>query len=334
MRIGLIGAGAVAPLHARAAALLPDLEMTAVCDLDPAAAEKVAGPIGARVFADYRELVHSGAVDAVIVNTPHALHREMTVTAVEAGLDVLVEKPMATTLDDCDAMMTAARQADVVLRVGHIQHFMPEKLALLDAVARGDIGEVRMVHDFRTTDYRPGTRSPWFFSPELAGGGVMMNIGVHCVDRAVWLGGAHGASVSATLLNRFGAGVETDATLRIQLANQVIATITIVSDLPRKVDEITVVGEEGSLVVDTRRGTFLQRNGHTDFLHEASDADIPEAFRRQLADFTAAVRGEPSAVSQAHSRHVIELILTGYRSAAHDGRAEPVGESTTVAATR
>lgn len=332
MRIGLIGAGAVAPLHARAAALIPGVEMAAVCDLDHSAAAKVADPIGAKVFTDYRELIRSRTVDAVIVNTPHGLHHEMTLTAVGAGLDVLVEKPMATTVGDCDAMIAAAHRAGVVLRVGHIQHFMPEKLAAVDAIARGDIGEVQMVHDFRTTDYRPGTRSPWFFSPTLAGGGVMMNIGVHCADRVVWLGGAPGNSVSATMLDRFGTGVETDATLRIRLSGGVTASVTIVSDLPHKVDELTLVGSKGSIVIDTRRGTFLQRDGRTDVLHEASDADIPEAFRRQLADFSAAVRGRPSAVSQAHSRHVIELIQAAYRSAANDGQAEPVADGTTAAA--
>ena len=332
MRIGLIGAGAVASLHARAARLLPDVELTAVCDLQPAVAASVADPIGAQVFTDYRRLIDSAAVDAVIVNTPHGLHREMSIAAMRAGLHVLVEKPMATTVQDCDAMMSAAQQHAVVLRVGHIQHFMPEKLALAAAIEHGAIGPVRMVHDLRSTDYRPGTRSPWFFSPELAGGGVMMNIGVHCVDRVLWLGGAVGTTVSATMLHRFGVGVDTDATLRIRLANDVTASVTIVSDPPRKSDEITVVGDNGSVVTDTRKGTFLQHDGRTEVLHEASDADIPEAFRLQLADFAAAVRGEDSAVSQEHSRHVIEVILGAYRSAANDGRPEPVGASTRAAA--
>jgi len=330
MRIGLIGAGAVAPLHARAARLLPDVELTAVCDLQRAVAASVADPIGAQVFTDYRRLIDQGGVDAVIVNTPHGLHREMSIEAMDAGLHVLVEKPMATTVEDCDTMMSVAEERSVVLRVGHIQHFMPEKLALVDAIRSGAIGTVRMVHDLRTTDYRPGTRSSWFFSRELAGGGAMMNIGVHCVDRALWLGGAVGTSVSATMLHRFGVDVETDATLRIRLANDVAASITIASDLPRKIDEVTVVGDDGAVVADARRGTFLAGDGRTTVLHESSDADIPEAFRLQLADFAAAVRGEPSAVSQAHSRHVIEVIMAAYRSAANAGGAESVQIASTT----
>lgn len=332
MRIGLIGAGAVAPLHARAAAVLPDLELTAVCDIDAGAASAVADPAGARVFTDYRDLVASGSTDAVIVNTPHALHREMAVGAAAAGLHVLVEKPMAVTLADCDAMVRAADDAGVVLRVGQIQHFLPEKRAAATAIAEGMIGRVQMVHDYRTTDYRPGTRSDWFLDPELAGGGAVMNIGGHCIDRVLWMAGAEALTVSATTLNRFGVAVETDATMRIRLANDVTAAVSVVSDSPRRRDDLTVVGELGSLVASPRTGTALRRNGETVVLHEPSAGDIPEAFVRQLADFAAAVAGEPSAVSLAHSRHVVELVLAVYSSAARGGRPVHLDASTPLPA--
>ncbi len=328
MRIGIIGAGAVAPLHARAAGLLPDVQMTAVCDLQLEAATAVAKPIGAAVFTDYRDLLASGTTDAVIVNTPHSLHREMAVAAAEAGQHVLVEKPMAISLADCDAMLDAAKRAGVVMRVGHIQHYLPEKTALKQAISRGAVGAVRLVHDYRTTDYRPGSRSPWFLRRDLAGGGAMMNIGAHCLDRVVWLGGSPATTISAQVLSRFGVTVETDASVTLRLADGVEATVTVVSDAPRPTDEVTVVGDEGILVSDPRIGALLRRDGVTEVLHERSSDDIPEAFRLQLADFALAVQGGAFAVTLAHSRHVVELVLATYASAEADGR--PV----TVASTR
>ena len=327
MRIGIIGAGAVAPLHARAAGLLPDVRLTAVCDLQPEAATAVAGPIGAAVFADYRDLLASGTTDTVIVNTPHSLHREMAVAAAEAGQHVLVEKPMAISLDDCDAMTDAAERAGVVLRVGHIQHYLPEKTVLAQAISRGVIGAVRLVHDYRTTDYRPGSRSPWFFRRELAGGGAMMNIGAHCLDRVVWLGGSPAATVSAHVLSRFGVSVETDATVTLRLSSGVEATVTVVSDAPRPTDEVTIVGDDGILVANPSIGALLRRDGVTQVLHERSRDDIPEAFRLQLADFAGAVAGGTFAVTPAHGRHVVELVLATYDSAGDDGRPVTV-EST------
>lgn len=320
MRIGLIGAGAVAPLHARAARLLPGVEMTAVCDLQPDAARAVAEPIGAQSFTDYRDLLASGTTDAVIVNTPNALHCEMAIDAASAGQHVLVEKPMAITIKDCDRMVEAARSAGVVLRVGHIQHFLPEKTALADAIARGAIGQVRMVHDLRSTNYRPGSRSPWFLSPEIAGGGAVMNIGAHCLDRTVWLGGTDASAISAHTLMRFGVAVDTDATIGLRLANGVVATVTVTSDVPRRTDDITVIGDDGSLLASPTVGTLLQQDGHTEVLYEPSTDGIPEAFRLQLADFAAAVSGQPSAVSLAHARHVVELVLATYTSSAAGGQ--------------
>ena len=320
MRIGIIGAGAVAPLHARAAALLPDVQMTAVCDLQPEAATVVAEPIGAAVFTDYHELLASGTTDAVIVNTPHSLHRQMAVAAAEAGQHVLVEKPMSISLDDCDATTDAAERSGVVMRVGHIQHYLPEKTALARAISRGAIGVVRWVHDYRTTDYRPGSRSPWFLRPELAGGGAMMNIGAHCLDRVVWLGGSPVTTISAHVLSRFGVAVETDASVTLRLAGGVEATVTVVSDSPRGTDEVTVVGDEGTLVANPRIGTLRSCNGTTEVLHEPSSDDIPEAFRLQLADFAGAVGGGAFAVTLTHSRHVVELVLATYASAADGGR--------------
>lgn len=332
MRIGLIGAGAVAPLHTRAAGLLPGVEMTAVCDLQEAAATAIAEPIGAQVFTDYRDLLASGTTDAVIVNTPNSLHCQMSVAAADAGQHVLVEKPMAVTLEDCDAMSVAAQRAGVVLRVGHIQHFMPDKIAAAAAIAGGAIGQVRLVHDLRTTDYRPGSRSPWFLDPALAGGGAVMNIGAHCLDRTVWLSGAPVTVLSAHLLGRFGVAVETDATITVRLANGVAATVTVLSDAAQRTDQITLVGDDGSLVANPHLGALLRRDGRTEVLHEPSSADVPEAFRLQLADFVGAVGGGPSAVSQEHSRHVVELVLASYASAARGGSSITVASPVPVAA--
>ena len=126
MRIGLIGAGAVAPFHARAAELISDVRLSAVCDLDRATAERAATDSQAAVFTDYRTLLDSDTVDAVIVNTPHGLHHQMVLDAAERGLHVLVEKPLATTVADCDEMVRACATAGVTMVVGHIQHFLPD----------------------------------------------------------------------------------------------------------------------------------------------------------------------------------------------------------------
>lgn len=316
MRLGLIGAGAVAELHAEAAAALPGVRVAAVCDLDIDLAARVAGPHRARVFADYRELLESGTADAVVISTPHALHTTMVTAATEAGLHVLVEKPMATTVDDCLTMIEASDLAGVSLAVGHIQHFLPDKVAARSALREGALGEVLLVHDYRSTDYRPGTRPAWFFRPEIAGGGALMNIGAHMIDRCSWLTGTLPQTVDAALEHRFGVGVETDGTLRLTMTDGLVASLTLMSTTPHTVDEVLVAGTRGTLVADPRRGTYMRTDGQTRALYEHRPTAIADAFTAQLDEFVRHVQdGAELSVSLELSVTVIATVLAAYRSA-------------------
>ena len=314
MRLGIVGAGAVAGLHAHGAAVLDGVELSAVCDLLPEAAAAVAEPWGAAVFTDYNAMLAAGVVDAIVINTPHSLHKDMVLAAAAHGVHVLVEKPMATTMADCHLMEQACARANVVMVVGLIQHFMAEKLALQQALATGKLGQVLMIHDYRSTDYRPGTRPAWFFDKAISGGGAFINIGAHCLDRSLWVGGAPAVRISATTLNRFGAPVETDGAMELLLANGVQLRITIVSDTPRNIDEMLVVCEFGTVTVDPRHGTIMEIDGEQTVLHTSTPADIQNAFTAQLADFVAAVGGAEPSVSGQHAKHVVELVLAAYDS--------------------
>lgn len=316
MRIGLIGAGAVAPFHIAAAAELDGIELTAVCDINEQAGQRAAAGTGAALFTDHRRMLDAGVVDAVIVNTPHALHLPITEDAAAAGANILVEKPMATSVADCDLMIAAAERAGVSLAIGHIQHFMPEKLAAARVIASGELGAVRMIRDNRSTDYRPGSRSAWFFSPEIAGGGALMNIGGHCLDRSLWLGGGRVVEMLATAVNRFGSPVETDGGMQLRLDNGVGVTISVISDPATRADTMSIVCERGVIEVDPRVGTTVHTDGRSRTEHESGADDIQRAFTAQLADFAALVDGAPPAVPLAHARHVVEVVLAAYRSSA------------------
>lgn len=332
VRIGLIGAGAVGVLHAEAAAETDTVRVTAVCDLDPQVAGRVAAGHGARAFTDHRELLDSGSVDAVVVNTPHARHTGIVCDAAARGLHVLVEKPMATSVADCTRMIEACDDAGVRLVVGHIQHFLPDKVAARRALDAGEVGTPLLFSDSRTSDYRPGARPSWFFDRRIAGGGVLMNIGAHCVDRVLWLAATRARAVSATLVVPDESEVETDALVRLELDDGRAAQISVTSTgAPSPWDRLTVVGERGTLVASTRQGTVLHVDGRARVLHEPADRDIPAAFVAQLAAFAGCVQGtaEP-AVSGAHGSHVVAVVLAAY-DAAKAGAPVEVAEVAKVA---
>lgn len=315
MRIGLIGAGAVAPFHITAATSLDGMEIAAVCDIDETAARRAASGTPASVFTDHRRMLDAGVVDAVIVNTPHALHLPMAQDAAAAGAHVMVEKPMATTVEDCDRLVSACAQAGVALAVGHIQHFMPDKLAARRIIDSGELGAVRLIRDNRSTDYRPGTRPAWFFSPAVAGGGALMNIGGHCLDRSLWLGDGRAVEVLANAVNRFGSPVETDGGMLVRLDSGVGVTIAVISDPATRGDSMAVVCDEGVIELDPRVGATVHVDGCSRVVHAAGRDDIQQAFTAQLADFAAVVGGADPAVALGHARHVVEVVHAAYRSA-------------------
>src|SRR4051812_2863444 len=115
VRVGLIGCGKVGRVHAAALRSIPEAEFVAACDVSRDRAEGFAATFGVLPFTDVKALLRE--VDAVVIGTPHPLHAEPAALAAEAGVHVLVEKPMAATVADCDAMLAAAQKSGVLLGV-------------------------------------------------------------------------------------------------------------------------------------------------------------------------------------------------------------------------
>jgi predicted dehydrogenase len=123
LKVAVIGTGHLGQAHARIYASLPQVELVAVCDTNEAAGQAIAEKYDTRFVRDYRELLN--AVEAVSVATPTVSHHEITCACLQAGLHVLVEKPMARTLSEADEMMALAAAKNLALQVGHIERFNP-----------------------------------------------------------------------------------------------------------------------------------------------------------------------------------------------------------------
>ncbi|QKW07618.1 Gfo/Idh/MocA family oxidoreductase [Streptomyces sp. NA04227] len=327
VRLGLVGAGGVALLHARAALALPgEAVVTAVHDIDPRRAAELSDLTGATVHPGYEEMFADEAVDALVVCTPHTLHTRPALAAARAGVHVLLEKPMATTLAECDAITQECARNDVVLALGHIQHYLPLTAGARTAVADGLIGRPVAAVDRRATDYRPGHRPAWFFDPALAGGGAVMNIGAHCIDRLTWATGRRPVRVAARFVHR-GTPVETEGLLQLELDGGLTATVSVTSSSLSGIDEFEILGEDATLRASRDSGLLLAGPRGVEVLRPPSDigADVAVAFQAQLRDFAAAVRGEaPPAVGARTGRDVVAAVLAASASAAADGTPHTV----------
>ena len=141
-RVALVGCGLFGESHLSALQAVPGVLVTAVYDVDPARAAALAAKYQVPVTAASLDALLSGAVDVVHVATPEDRHRVPVVAALQAGKDVLVEKPFATSIADCDAMAEAARASGRTLMVGHLLRFDPRYTVLRDQVAAGRLGKI------------------------------------------------------------------------------------------------------------------------------------------------------------------------------------------------
>jgi len=183
--LAVLGYGFIADLHVRAARAL-GLEVVGVAGHrgDRARAFAVGHGIG-WAGDDWTALVARPEVDLVVIGTPNALHHPQALAALGAGKHVLVEKPMAFDLAQADEMIAAARAADRVLAVGHMWRYRDEVVALRERIAAGELGRIVRTHGWGVhAGWGP---SGWFTDPELAGGGALIDMGIHAVDTARFL---------------------------------------------------------------------------------------------------------------------------------------------------
>ncbi len=187
LRAGVIGIG-IGRHHLRGYAAHPQCEVLAVCDLNLAGAKSLAEQYGAKhVFRDYRRLVEMEELDIVSVAVPNYLHAKMTIAALEAGKDVLCEKPMATKLADAEAMVKAAKKAKKRLMIDMSYRFNARQQGVHERIQAGELGEIYYAKSHYTRRKGiPFGASAWFVSKRMAGGGPSVDLAVHAFDLVWW----------------------------------------------------------------------------------------------------------------------------------------------------
>lgn len=191
IRFAILGIGNIAPVHAAAIQATPGCELVAAATHDPARGRAFTAQYGGVWHADYREVLARADVDAVTICTAHDLHAPITRAAAAAGKHVWCEKPMATTVSECEAMITACEQAGVTLGVVFQSRFEPLTLKLKALIDSGRLGRLVWV-SASTLWYRDEAyyaSRPWRTSPAQSGGGVLINQAIHALDLLVWLAG-------------------------------------------------------------------------------------------------------------------------------------------------
>lgn len=312
LKIAIVGTGKISKLHLKAISASNEAELCAVCDINEAVGIPVADEYRVPFFKDYKDIPTSTDAEAVIVNLPHFLHCEVTEFFLNSGLHVLVEKPMANTVEECDRMIRAAEQSGRKLAVGHLQRFYPAYRKVKEIYDSKKLGELSMVNELRSESYFYEGRPKWFLDKKLAGGGVFMNFGAHALDKLFSITGSRPVHVSGTVgnLKNEYSSIEGHAQAHVELENRVSANITI-GGYADGTSEVAFYFTEGILKVERAGRVLLQNRGNG---WEAIELDSPNAFGLQLQEFCKMVNGEPSEIADGeYGRLIIDAIERVYQ---------------------
>ncbi len=262
LRTAVIGGGKVGHTHAQALASLPESEFVAVCGRDLGRTQAFAARYGVKAFVDVGQMIAVTGAQAVMVCTPHPVHAVPAIAAMEAGAHVLVEKPFASTLQDCDAMIASANAASVKLGVISQRRWYEPVMRVKKALNAGKIGRpilgLVMLLGWRDKAYyeSDGWRGTW----DGEGGGVLVNQAPHQLDLLQWFMGPIAEMFGyRDNLNHPFIEVEDTAVAAIRFTNGGLGSIVVSnSQRPGLFGKVHVHGENGASVgVQTDGGSMF-----------------------------------------------------------------------------
>jgi UDP-N-acetylglucosamine 3-dehydrogenase len=184
MRVGLVGAGFMGGVHLDAYAGIPDVEVVGVADARIEAAVAGAEMVGARPYASYEDLVAAEDVEVVDVCLPTAFHRDLAIRAAREGRHVILEKPIARTMEDAQQILDAFSGDGSRLFVGHVVRFFPEYVGIKQKIDAGDLGTIGVVRTSRRSPLLLGWND-WYADWRVSGG-VLLDLVIHDFDYLRW----------------------------------------------------------------------------------------------------------------------------------------------------
>jgi predicted dehydrogenase len=312
VRTALVGCGKVGQIHAAALRDLPEARFVAVCDSSPERAALFAQRYGTRAFTDPEALFREAEVEAVLVATPHPQHAAPAVAAARAGVHALVEKPLAATLADCDAMLAAARAAGTLLGVVSQRRFYEPVRRMKAAIDAGKVGRpvLGVFSMFSWRDRAYYESDPWRGRWASEGGGVLVNQSPHMLDLLRWMMGEV-EEVTGCWANLTHPYIEVEDTALAMIRFRGGGLGSVVASLSQKpglYTRVHVHGSNGASVgVETDRGaTFVAG------VSEVAEPPVNDVWtvpgeEERLAQFQAEDRARFAAIQPGTHYHALQI---------------------------
>jgi len=340
VRVGLIGSGFVADIHAHAfQRFVRDAEVVAVASPTPGKAEQFAGERGIQhSFEDYKELLAMDEIDMVTLALPNDLHCKATLDAAKAGKHVVCEKPLCRTLEEADSMIQACKENDVLLMYAEELLFAPKYARAKALVDEGALGDAFLVKQWEEHD---GPHEPWFWDVNRSGGGVLLDMGCHSIEFARCVFGKPQVKSVFAAMDTY---VHTDKTAgedhslciveyeggRVGLAENSWAK-------PGGVDDrCEIYGSKGNTRADLLRGNALITYSDVGYGYAVEKAETTKGwtftmfeevwnygFPQEMQHFVNCVLGTEEPIETGEDgREVLKIILAAYQSAGEGRKIE------------
>ena len=339
VKVAIVGSAFVSSLHAEAFREVPEAEIVAACsprkDHVECFARKWKIP---SAVTDYRKLMDMKDVDMVVVGIPNDLHREVVVAAAQAGKHVILEKPIAHTLEDADAMIAACKEHDVKLMYAETICFSPKYVRARQLVAENAIGDLYMA---KQGEKHSGPHSDWFYDVARSGGGALMDMGCHGIEWARWMFGkpkVKSVAAHCQLVYHKGRTKGDDNSVVIlEFENGAIAVIEDSWARHGGMDDrVELYGTQGVIYCDLLRGSAMETYSSKGYGYAVEKAEGTKGwtftvfeepylygFHHEMRHFIRCVlRDEQPVESGEDGRATLEIIYAAYESAA-TGRRIP-----------
>ena len=322
VKIAIIGLGSVAQLvHLPNLLKISNIELKSVAETKTSRLNTIADKFNIpERYRDYKELLQKSDVDAVIITTPTSLHKEITIDSLNAGKDVLVEKPIARNHKETDPILQTAEKNKRKLMIGMNLRFRPDTLLLKSLIQSGEIGE-----PFYTKAVwvrRQSSEQKWFTRREEAGGGVLLDLGISLLDISLWLMG-HPKVNTVQTQNYYQntKNLEDTSISFLRCEESKIINIETSWTLPVEKDnfQITVYGSKGSVTTTPLHLYKKVENRFVDLKPSMTNSPtqlFKKSYFNELKSFVGAVRGlNPLFSSAERAVERLKIIETMYQSA-------------------
>ncbi|MFZ2324020.1 MAG: Gfo/Idh/MocA family oxidoreductase [Ignavibacteriaceae bacterium] len=321
-KIGVIGLGGVAQLvHLPNLIKLPNVELNAVAETNKNRLNTISDKFNIKQkFSNYKDLLEKSDVEAVIVATPTSTHKDIAIDCLQAGKDVLVEKPLARTYLEAKQIAEAAKKYKKKLMVGMNLRYRPDTMLLRSFINSNEIGDPFYIKCGWIR--KQSSSEKWFTKKEQSGGGVIIDLGIHLLDMALWLlGYPDVTSVATTNFHHNTKSVEDTSISCLKCKNSAVINLEVSWSLPVEKNHFffDVYGTKGSF---SSNPFSLFKKVENDYINlTPTQVDNPsvlfkKSYLNELKSFIGAIKGlNPVFSSGEEAVHRMKVIEAMYESA-------------------